>query len=594
MECSDPDGSVIEYQLEFDEEDDFIDSTSITTSCTNHTFTELADGTYYVRIRSVDDLTFKSDWSSTVEIFVYTGSLSIFSASNSTILDTATNQTIKWTINSNYPFSYEVFRNDELIDKRTNWNNDVVVEINDYTPGIYEYRIVVIDILGREFSDTVSITIERDNGLAVLTVSIYGGVSAVMLIGVIGAVMVLSRRKIKSTLEKAMEDNDIVSIIDLRMILGKSDQETRKIVEDSPIVILSQDGEFAVSFLWLSEKIGTSLNENGHLDIQKLSKLSGVSSDKIKQIADGSEPDLIFTDDYQCYRRKILVDKVSEYLLSQEYTTMSELEQVFHLPSHILTELLASSRLTILKTEDDTIRTVDKKFQEIIQRAQNLNIIFLSDEAERLEIPLDDLVRALQYKRFDEIQIIVSADLIISSKWISDFRKSLQEDRERTLSSLKSDSNLDEQQVDTIIRRYSRPKESKPVTRKAVPRTQEFPSKMVEDRPRKIPQYTPTQEFSSRKESENIDAARGVITVGVLIGIFLSGIIGLIIAIIGIIIYLNVLCTGPKKSLEKPGGVICPKCWTTSAYHVSQQDMFGKVNCPNCGEHFKPDKLVHY
>jgi hypothetical protein len=106
-----------------------------------------------------------------------------------------TGEEIRWGINEEAPYSYELFRNGTSIASGDfdQPNQNVIFSLDDAEIGVWNYTIAVTDYLLTTVTDSVIVTVERTPGLNLSTdtLLLIGGVGAIVIIG---AVIIIRRK----------------------------------------------------------------------------------------------------------------------------------------------------------------------------------------------------------------------------------------------------------------------------------------------------------------------------------------------------------------------------------------------------------------
>ncbi|MHA2323330.1 MAG: hypothetical protein ACXACG_16995 [Candidatus Thorarchaeota archaeon] len=99
-----------------------------------------------------------------------------------------TGNNITWTPSSYYPGMYQLFVNNELVDSGLWFGDQIVVDVDGLSPGIYNYTLRVLNIDEESVSDEVIVTVlgqTADGTLLIMSISIGSIAVIVVVIGVV-------------------------------------------------------------------------------------------------------------------------------------------------------------------------------------------------------------------------------------------------------------------------------------------------------------------------------------------------------------------------------------------------------------------------
>ncbi len=175
------------YQLQVDNNWDFnsaiVDYTSGTIYYTTPT---LADGTYYWRVRAADGLDNWGEWSETW-VFTIDSTYPVIDQPEDIIYDFGDlNNNITWTPTDLHPDTYTIYLNETDISSDT-WisGNNITISIDGLSVGVYNYTIIVLNLAGNSFTDTVIVTI-------LVKISEFNPITGLLIVGLCVAITVLT------------------------------------------------------------------------------------------------------------------------------------------------------------------------------------------------------------------------------------------------------------------------------------------------------------------------------------------------------------------------------------------------------------------
>ncbi len=105
-----------------------------------------------------------------------------------------TGANITWQCFSRIPQTYELYRNESLIDSGL-WNgSDIVMSLGSLARGVYEYRMIILDVAGRTANDTVLVRVTPLGFLDFLTPSNLITLGSLTVIGAVTVLFIKNRR----------------------------------------------------------------------------------------------------------------------------------------------------------------------------------------------------------------------------------------------------------------------------------------------------------------------------------------------------------------------------------------------------------------
>ena len=455
QQCTDPDGQIAEYQIQICNDRLFTSSVSQSTKNTTYTFSDLSDGSHFFRIRARDNLSVCSQWSQMLEVVVYTGFPVITHHPAVTVLETTSGASIVWEVESEYPFSYCVYRNETVVQSADRWTGNVSINIGGESVGVYSYSLVITDMIGRNWTDTVLVTVEPDTGRYVLAVAAVGGVGAGIVACLVVALVLVNKRRTKTNIDSALNQGRPMMISDIAEMIGKPEKTTIGLIKDCNNAFLSDDQKTVVPISYLKKAVQDEFDRTGYADLVQISNNLGINPSHMETIQLTNDRDLIRTENMTLLRRDVAIEKIRElFLSSDESITMQRIRDTMPVSERTFNNLLASSNLTILFRPDGSMAAIDPIIEKLIEDTKEEGVLPLKEFVLGAGLSTEEFSKAIRNKRFDEIYVLASADLTLSLEWIATFRNELRANREATITRLEHNPALSEQQVDKILSRF--------------------------------------------------------------------------------------------------------------------------------------------
>jgi len=146
----------------------------------------LIDGKYYWRVRAADNLDNRSEWSETWVLTIDTTNPAINQPEDIAYDFGSLDNNITWTPTDLHPDTYIVYLNGtELVSDVWTSGDELTISIDGLSVGAYNYTIVVSDLAGNSFTDTVIVTV-------IVKIPEFSPITGLMIIGLCGAIASLT------------------------------------------------------------------------------------------------------------------------------------------------------------------------------------------------------------------------------------------------------------------------------------------------------------------------------------------------------------------------------------------------------------------
>ncbi|MBS3796042.1 MAG: VCBS repeat-containing protein, partial [Candidatus Thorarchaeota archaeon] len=196
---SEPDlsaGGSVDYEAELAKNSNFtLNREKHYCSKPNITVRYLAEGTYYFRVRARVNGSIYGPWSDTESFFVYLSTITIVGPEDFFILDTATNASVSWTVNSEYRFSYSIYIDSLRMNSDENRLTNITFLLPKLAIGQHNITLEIIDLAGSTFVDSVQVTVVQNIGALTISLSFHGGL--ILIVAAISMYLYRSKKREK-------------------------------------------------------------------------------------------------------------------------------------------------------------------------------------------------------------------------------------------------------------------------------------------------------------------------------------------------------------------------------------------------------------
>jgi hypothetical protein len=409
------------YEIEISNDADFSDASLVTTDQTMQFFSLNREDWYYLRVRSVNDTQY-STWSEITRIAGKVSELSIDDFESLAIGENSEDPFVIWTIDSYFYFNYSIEMSGEIQDFGYFREENVTFSVAELAVGEYYIRLTVVDVVGREYQSEIVLHIVQDFSEAL---SVLGTTSLVGLIFVLGGVVIYAkhpRSKWKAAVKSQLCTKGTMSLESLATSSGVAMTPLATYLASADFALVSTADTVYSSDAVLN-RIRSELLHKGPVKISGLVDELGLDRDEFITLILKHSEEFILTENL-IYKRAMIIENLRERLLTSNSLDTDSFYRETGITSSMVESLLPATNLRYYPENDGVFKCIDYEGLRIINQANENGFVFVNEVLENSSVPPKQL-KAFLSRRREDVVYSSPLDLLVSTKWLSDLRKTV-------------------------------------------------------------------------------------------------------------------------------------------------------------------------
>jgi hypothetical protein len=438
------------YEVEISNDADFSDASLVTADQTMQYFSLNREDWYYLRVRSVHDSQ-HSDWSEITRIAGKVSELSIDGFESLAIVENNEDPFVIWTIDSYFYFNYSIEMSGEIQDFGYYREENVTLSVADLAVGEYYIRLTVVDVVGREYQSETVLHIVQDFSEVL---SVLGRTSLLGLVLLVGGIIVYAKHphnKWKAAVKSEVETKGTVPLESLATSCRVAMTKLATYLASTEFALVTTSGTVCSTEAVLN-RIRSELLHKSSVEISELFDELGLDRDEFIALILKHSEEFILTENL-IYMKDMIVENLRERLLTSNSLDTDSFYEETGITSITVESLLPATNLRYYPENDRVFKCIDYEGLRIINQAIKNGFAFVNEVLENTSVPLKQLNAFLSLRR-EDVVYSSALGLLVSTKWLSDLRKTVFKERDIEIEVLANNYSIEPDKLLSILQYF--------------------------------------------------------------------------------------------------------------------------------------------